>query len=198
MIEIDGKIISVDIILRRFMCDVGKCKGMCCVEGNSGAPLEEEETEILEKEFRAYRPYLKPEGLAAIGKEGFYVTDQDGDLTTTLIEGRECAYSVCEEGMTLCAIEKAWKEGRTTFRKPISCHLYPIRVTKFSDGSYGLNYHSWNVCAPAVTCGKAAGMPVYRSLREPIIRRFGGEFYTALEEAEKLLKEEMGERAPFF
>lgn len=198
MIEIDGKIVSLDILLRRFMCDLSQCRGMCCVEGNSGAPLEEEETKVLEKEFEGYRDYLKPEGLAAILKDGLHVVDEDGDLTTTLIDGAECAYSIRENGVTLCAIEKAWKEGRTTFRKPISCHLYPIRVTRFSDGTCGLNYHSWNVCSPAVACGKAAGIPVFRSLKEPIIRRFGKDFFAALEEAEKLLEEESGENGRFF
>lgn len=175
------------------MCDVGKCRGMCCVEGNSGAPLEEEETAVLEREFAAYRDYMTPEGLEAIGKEGHYVTDSDGDLTTTLVDGLECAYSTREGGVTMCAIEKAWKEGRTAFRKPISCHLYPIRVDRFSDGSYGLNYHRWNVCSPAVTLGRATGTPVYKALREPIVRRFGAEFYTALEEADRLLREETAE-----
>ncbi len=193
MLEIDGKIISLDILRCRFLCDVGKCRGMCCVEGNSGAPLEEEETVLLKSEFDAYRDYLTPEGLEAIGKEGFWVTDSDGDLTTTLVGEMECAYSTREGDVTMCAIEKAWKAGKTPFRKPVSCHLYPIRVARFSDGSYGLNYHRWNVCAPAVSRGQSTGTPVYKALREPLERRFGPEFYAALEEAERLLREETGE-----
>ncbi|MCC8035010.1 MAG: DUF3109 family protein, partial [Rikenellaceae bacterium] len=127
MIEIDGKIVSLDIIRQKFRCDITSCRGMCCVDGNSGAPLEEDECGILEREFENYKSYLKPEGLTAIEKEGFYLLDDDGDLTTTLIDGAECAYSFEENGATLCAVEKAWREGKTDFRKPVSCHLYPIR-----------------------------------------------------------------------
>ncbi|MCD7969168.1 MAG: DUF3109 family protein [Alistipes sp.] len=198
MIEIDGKIVSLDILTERFCCDIGRCRGMCCVEGNSGAPLEQEECAVLRDEFQKYRDYLKPEGLAAIGKHGFYVVDQDGDLTTPLIDGAECAYAVSDNGITFCAIEKAWREGRTTFRKPVSCHLYPVRVAKFSDGSFGLNYHRWDVCSPAVKHGKKNGVPVYRSLREALVRRFGDEFYTALEEAERLLADETAGNGKFF
>lgn len=114
--------------------------------------------------------------------------DEEGDLTTPLVNDAECAYAYTENGVTLCAIEKAWQEGRTPFRKPISCHLYPIRLMRFSNGTIGLNYHRWSVCAPARRCGARLGIPVYKALREPIIRRFGPEFYQALEAAEALLK----------
>ncbi len=189
MIEIDGKIVSTDILTECFACDLSRCKGICCVEGNAGAPLEPEELDILEREYVAYEPYLKPEGREVIAREGFMVVDDDGDLTTPLIGEAECAFSYEENGVTLCAIERAWKEGRTSFRKPVSCHLYPIRVLKFSNGTLGLNYHRWNVCKPAVERGREAGIPVYKSLREPLVRCFGEEFYHALEQAEKYLKE---------
>ena len=113
---------------------------------------------------------------------------RDRDYTTPLVDDAECAYAYTEEGITFCAIEKAFREGKTTFRKPISCHLYPIRLMNFSNGTVGLNYHRWSVCEPARQCGKRLGIPVYKALREPIIRRFGEEFYKALETAEQLLK----------
>lgn len=189
MIDIDGKIVSVDLLTEHFMCDAARCLGACCVEGNAGAPLDDDEVDILEEEYEAYRRYMKPEGIEAVERQGFMVVDDDGDYTTPLIGQAECAFSFEQDGITLCAIEKAWKEGLTQFRKPISCHLYPIRVAKFSNGSYGLNYHRWDVCSPAVECGRKLGVPVYKALREPIIRRFGEEFYRALEQAEEYIRQ---------
>ena len=188
MIEIDDKIVSLDLLRESFACDLGACKGACCVEGNAGAPLEMDEVDTLEEEYENYKPYMTPEGIAEVERQGFMVVDADGDYTTPLVDDAECAYSYCENGVTLCAIERAWAEGKTSFRKPVSCHLYPIRVVNFSNGTVGLNYHRWDVCAGARVCGKRLGIPVYRSLREPIIRRFGEEFYKALECAEEYLK----------
>ncbi len=190
MIEIDDKIVSADLLRECFACDISQCKGICCVEGNAGAPLEIEEVDILEREYSAYKPYMTPEGIAAVEKQGFMVIDEDGDYTTPLVNDAECAYTYQENGITLCAIEKAWMEGKTAFRKPISCHLYPIRLMPFSNGTVGLNYHRWSVCASARSCGAKLGIPVYKALKEPIIRRFGEEFYQALEEAEKLIKQQ--------
>ena len=187
MIEIDDKIVSADLLRECFACDLTQCKGICCVEGNAGAPLEADEVETLEREYAAYRPYMTPEGIEAVERQGFMVVDADGDYTTPLVNDAECAYSRNENGVTLCAIEKAWLEGKTPFRKPISCHLYPIRLVHFSNGSIGLNYHRWSVCEPARRCGRKLGIRVYESLREPIIRRFGEEFYRALEAADELL-----------
>ena len=189
-IVIDDKIVSADLLRECFACDIARCKGICCVEGNAGAPLEEDEETILESEYPHYKPYMTPEGIAAVERQGFMVVDEEGDYTTPLVAGAECAYAYTENGTTLCAIEKAWLEGRTTFRKPISCHLYPIRLMRFSNGTVGLNYHRWSVCAPARECGAKLGIPVYKALREPIVRRFGEEFYRALEAAEELLKKQ--------
>ena len=161
---------------------------ICCVEGNAGAPLEMDEVDTLEEEYPNYKPYMTPEGIRAVEAQGFMVVDEDGDYTTPLVDDAECAYAYTEEGITFCAIEKAFREGKTTFRKPISCHLYPIRLMNFSNGTVGLNYHRWSICEPARQCGKRLGIPVYKALREPIIRRFGEEFYKALETAEQLLK----------
>jgi len=187
MIEIDDKIVSADLLRECFVCDLAACKGACCVEGNAGAPLEADEVDTLEREYEAYKPYMTPKGIAAIERQGFMVIDEDGDYTTPLVDDAECAYSCRENGITFCAIERAWKEGRTPFRKPISCHLYPIRLVRFSNGATGLNYHRWSVCEAARVCGKQAGIPVYKALREPIIRKFGEDFYRALEAAESYL-----------
>lgn len=189
MIELDGKIVSTDIITEKFLCDLGRCKGICCVEGNAGAPLEAGEATILAEEYTAYKPFMTAEGVAEVERQGFAVTDPDGDLVTPLVGDAECAYSYSEGGVTLCAIEKAWADGLTSFRKPVSCHLYPIRVVKFGDGSMGLNYHRWAVCEGARVLGREKGVPMFRMLRDAIVRRFGRGFYDALEAAEKYLSE---------
>lgn len=187
MIEIDGKIVSSDLLTERFLCDLSSCRGICCVEGNAGAPLEEDEVSTLGQEFDAYRDFMTPEGLSTVEQQGFAVRDGDGDLVTPLVGDAECAYSFSRDGVTLCAIEQAWAAGATPFRKPISCHLYPIRVTRFGDGSLGLNYHRWAVCDGARKLGAARGVPVYKMLREAIVRRFGVSFFEALEIAEEYL-----------
>lgn len=190
MIEIDDKIVSSDLLRECFACDLGKCKGICCVEGDAGAPLELDEVDLLEEEYENYAPYMTEQGRQEIERQGFMVVDSDGDYTTPLVNNAECAYAFSENGVTFCAIERAYREGKCSFLKPISCHLYPIRVKQFSNGSYGLNYHRWSVCRDAVECGKKIGLPVYKALKEPIIRRFGEEFYKALECAEELFKEQ--------
>ena len=160
MIEIDGKIIATDLLTEEFCCDLSVCKGECCVEGDSGAPLDIEEVDLLEQEWENYKPYMTPEGVEEVERQGFMVVDVDGDYTTPLVDGAQCAYAFKENGITFCAIERAYREGKTTFLKPISCHLYPIRVKRFSTGDYGLNLH--------------------RALREPIVRAFGEDFYEQL------------------
>lgn len=196
MIEIDDKIVSTDILTTPFLCDIRKCKGICCVEGNAGAPLEMDEVDTLEQEFEAYRKYMKPEGVEAVERDGFMVIDSDGDYTTPLINDCECAYSYQEGGVTLCAIERAYKSGETTFVKPISCHLYPIRLTTFSNGTIGLNYHRWAVCSSALECGQDLGVPMFQMLKEPIIRRFGAEFFDALVAAHEYIGQTEQENEP--
>lgn len=190
MIEIDGKLVSDEILTEYFVCDISQCKGQCCVEGNAGAPLEIGEADILEEEFPKYRQYLTPEGAAAIEKQGFMVVDIDGDYTTPLVNDAECAYSYTENGVTLCAVEKAFLKGECSFRKPISCHLYPIRLINFSNGAVGLNYHRWDVCRSACAHGRKQGIPIYKAVKDALIRRFGEEFFGALEAAEQMLKNE--------
>lgn len=190
MIQINDKIISLDLFEVRFCCDLAHCKGICCVEGNAGAPLEAEEVDLLEQEYPAYKPCMNPEGIEAVERQGFMVPDAEGDCTTPLVDDAECAYSIRENGITLCAIEKAWREGRTSFRKPVSCHLYPIRLSLFGNGTTGLNYHRWAVCNGALARGAKEGIPLFRTLREPLIRHFGSEFYDALEEAYRFLQQD--------
>ncbi|MBQ2797329.1 MAG: DUF3109 family protein [Tidjanibacter sp.] len=180
MIEIDGKIIATDLLTEEFCCDLSVCKGECCVEGDSGAPLDIEEVDLLEQEWENYKPYMTPEGVEEVERQGFMVVDVDGDYTTPLVDGAQCAYAFKENGITFCAIERAYREGKTTFLKPISCHLYPIRVKRFSTGDYGLNLHRWNICKCAFECGKKNGVKLYRALREPIVRAFGEDFYEQL------------------
>ena len=189
MIEIDDKIVSLDLLRECFCCDLDKCKGICCVEGDSGAPLNIDEVDILELEWENYSPYMTEEGRAAVEEQGFMVVDVDGDYTTPLVDNAACAYAFEEIGITCCAIERAYRVGKCGFMKPISCHLYPIRVTRCRNGSAGLNYHRWAGCGSAREGGKKIGMPVYKGLKEPIIRAFGEEFYHQLEVAEDMLKE---------
>lgn len=191
MIQIDDKIISLDIFTARFACDLKACRGECCVEGNAGAPLETEEVAVLEAEWDHYAPYMTEAGRKSVEAQGVAVVDMDGDLTTPLIEDAECAYTIRENGVTWCAIEKAWKEGKTAFRKPVSCHLYPIRLVKLSNGMTGLQYHRWDVCRGAEQLGIRRGEPLYRTLREAIVRRFGEAFYREMEVCEQEL-ERMG------
>lgn len=190
MIEIDDKIVSIDILKEYFACDIAQCKGICCVEGNAGAPLEIDEVDTLEEEYSAYKKYMTAEGVEAVESQGFMVVDSDGDYTTPLVNDAECAYSYNENGVTLCAIEKAWRAGETHFMKPISCHLYPIRLINFASGGVGLNYHRWSVCRSACVAGAKLQKPVYQSLREPLVRRFGEEFYSALDAAATMIREE--------
>lgn len=190
MIEIDGKIIASDLLVEQFCCDLAVCKGECCVEGDSGAPLEIEEVDELENEYPNYKPYMTAEGIEAVESQGFMVVDVDGDYTTPLIDGAECAYSFKENGITFCAIERAYREGKCSFLKPISCHLYPIRVKHFATGDYGLNIHRWNICKCAFDCGKRDGVKLYKAMREPLVRRFGEEFYEALCQAAEMFENE--------
>ena len=189
IIEVEDKIVSTDIFTVKFCCDLAACKGICCVEGNAGAPLEAEEVDILEAEYDNYKPFMKPAGIEAVRRQGFFVVDSDGDLTTPLINEAECAFVSEKDGITYCAIEKAWRQGKTMFQKPISCHLYPIRLSNFQNGTTGIMYHRWSVCKDALVLGEKIGKPLYRVLKEPIVRRFGEAFFRTLEEVEASLDE---------
>lgn len=185
MLIVEDKLVSEEILDVEFVCDLNACKGACCVQGDSGAPLSEEEANLLEDEIDYIRPYLSETGSASIEEQGVFVVDEDGDLVTPLIEGKECAYTVFDEkGNALCGIEKAWKAGKTNFRKPISCHLYPIRVAELKEYT-ALNYHKWQICEPACKCGTKLKVPVYVFLKEALVRAYGEAWYKELDIAAK-------------
>ena len=188
MIEIEGKVINSEIFRQKFVCDISRCKGTCCYDGDSGAPLEDDEIAKLEEVIDEVRPYLNAEELKEIEKQGLWVKDRDGDKVTPIISGCECVYTNREaDGTWSCAIEKAFLDGKTKWRKPISCYLYPIRVSRNSHGEI-LNFHEWHVCKPALELGEKLGVPAYKFLREPIIAKFGEAFYAELEQVEAELK----------
>ena len=182
MIQIENALVSFDVFEEKFCCDLAYCKGACCVEGDSGAPLEKEEPTQIEADYDGIREYMKPEGIEAVQQQGFAVIDRDGDLVTPLIQNKECAYAIEENGACWCAIEKAWTEGKSKFRKPVSCHLYPIRITKY-DGFEALNYNKWDICACARKKGVEKGIPLYRFLKDALIVKYGEEWYEQLEYA---------------
>ena len=183
MIQIDDKLISEDLFSEEFVCNLAKCKGICCVEGDAGAPLDEDETHILDEIYPKIKPYLRPEGIQAIEEQGTYTLDFEGDLVTPLVNNAECAYVIFDEkGYTKCAIEKAYEDGVIDWQKPISCHLYPIRITEYSNFS-AINYHEWDICSDACTLGKELGVKVYQFLKKPLIRKYGEDFYQTLSEA---------------
>jgi hypothetical protein len=180
MIVLDKTVISDDVAENFFVCNIEKCKGACCVEGDMGAPLEEEEVSIIEDIYETVKPYLSEEGIKAIEEQGTWVIDEDGDFSTPTIGNRECAYAVYDDNKTLhCGIERAYYDGKTDWKKPISCHLYPIRITKYEEYD-ALNYDRWSICSDACSLGSTLGIPVYKFLKEPLIRKYGEDWYTRL------------------
>lgn len=194
MIQIDNKLISEDIFSEDFVCNISKCKGICCVEGDAGAPLEEEETKILEEIYPKIKHYLRPEGIKAIEEQYTHTVDFEGDLVTPLVNNAECAYVIFDEnGYTKCGIERAYEDGVIDWQKPISCALYPIRVTEYS-GFSAINYHEWDVCSDACVLGKELKVKVYKFLKKPLIRKYGEEFYETLCEAADEWEKEFGKK----
>lgn len=184
MIEIDNTLTSLDVVECRFVCDLNACKGACCVLGDSGAPLDENEASLLEDIYPEIEGYLRPESREAIAQLGKWVIDSDGDIVTPLVNGQECAYTIFEGDIAFCGIEKAYNDGRIKFRKPISCHLYPVRLKQIQNIT-GLNYHRWDICQHAISLGKKLDVPVYVFLKEPLIRKFGEDWYNQLTAAAK-------------
>ena len=180
LVEISDKIISTQIFERKFVCDLNACKGACCIAGDAGAPLTTDEIDILEEEFDAIKPYMRAEGIAAVEAQGVFYVDTDNDLGTTLVNDKECAFVYFDDnGITKCSIEQAHKDGKTSLKKPLSCHLYPIRVKQFEEFQ-AINYDVWNICSPACACGDKLDVPVYKFLKEPLIRAFGEDFFNEL------------------
>lgn len=181
MFQLGKTIVSEDIIQKEFVCNLAACKGACCVDGDAGAPLEANETKILEAIYPKVKPYLRKEGVEAIELQGPYIETQDGELETPLVNNAECAYVVFDKNETaLCAIEQAYNAGAIDWKKPVSCHLYPIRVKDYSEFS-AVNYHQWPICDDACVLGKELQVPVYRFVKEALIRKFGEDWYAQLE-----------------
>lgn len=181
MIQIDDTVISTDLFDQCFCCDLFTCKGICCVEGDSGAPLEDSEIEKLESLVPVVWDDLSEKSKELIQKQGVYYVDEDGDKVTSIVDGAECVFTYFdEEGICKCALEKAYREGRSDFYKPISCHLYPVRLDNLSNGNVAVNVHHWKICQCAVDFGKKKQVSVYQFLKEPLIRRFGVEWYEQL------------------
>lgn len=188
MITLRNTIISDDIKEQFFVCDLMKCKGACCVEGDLGAPLEEDELESMEEIYEDVKPYLSAEGIKALEEQGTYVLDEEGDYSTPTIGGKECAYAIYDEkGILKCGIERAYFDKKVGFRKPISCQLYPIRVSKYAEFE-ALNYDRWEICSPACDHGAALKVPVYKFLKDPLVRKYGIKWY---EELTALIEEEV-------
>ena len=180
MIVVDRTLISDDLKEEFFTCDLQKCKGGCCIEGDLGAPLTLEELEKLENIYKDVEPFLTKRGKHAIAQQGKFIKDHEGDFSTPTVDGKECAYAVYDQkGILKCGIEVAFNAGKTDFQKPISCHLYPIRVTKY-DNSEAINYDRWHICSPACDLGASLKIPLYVFLKEPLIRKYGQEWYQAL------------------
>lgn len=189
LVQIDNKILSTELFERKFVCDLNACKGACCIEGDAGAPLTYEEIDILESVYDEIVPYMRPEGVAAVAEQGVFYIDPTNEPATTLVNGGECAFVYFDgQGIAKCAVEKAFLEGKISWKKPISCHLYPIRVKTIGD-SIALNYSEWSICQPACNCGEQLNVPVFRFLKEPLIRAYGEAFYNDLLEVEKQLND---------
>jgi hypothetical protein len=180
MLQIDDTIISLDLLEEMFCCNLHACKGICCVEGNAGAPLEAKELKQLEDILPVVWDDLSPKARQIIRKQGVAYLDEDGEYVTSIVDGKDCVFTCyTEENVCICAIEKAYKNGKTDFYKPISCHLYPVRIAKYNDFR-AVNYHRWQVCRPAVSLGRKKRLKVYEFLKEPLIRKFGTEWYEQL------------------
>lgn len=192
IIEIDNVLVSTDIFTEYFCCDLDACKGICCVEGDAGAPVTIDEIAGIEDAIDTVWDDLSATAQAVIDKQGVAYTDRDGDLVTSIVGGKDCVFTCYEKGCCLCALERAWRAGKTAFCKPISCALYPIREKKLSNGMVALNYNRWDVCHDAVKKGNELRLPVYRFLRDPLVHRFGEDFYQQLCDAAQLIASEAG------
>jgi hypothetical protein len=182
MIEVGSTLLHEDVVNENFVCNLNKCKGACCLEGDSGAPLAADELDILKEIYPKVKPYMTAKGIATIEREGTHVTDFEGDYTTPCVDvNKECAYVTWENGITKCAIEKAWEQGAVAWRKPISCHLYPIRITNYPEFDV-LHYDRWNICSPACSFGDELKVRVHEFLKEPLIRKYGADWYQELED----------------
>lgn len=189
IIEVEDKLVSMDIITECFCCDLAKCKGRCCIEGDAGAPVTLDEIAEIEGNLDVVWAELSASAQSVIDRQGVAYTDRDGELVTSIVNGKDCVFTCYEnlstpdgtvENCCLCAYERAFRQGRITWCKPISCALYPIRVKTLRNGMTALTYNRWDVCRDAVQKGKEQGVRIYQFLRQPLINRFGGQWYATL------------------
>lgn len=182
MFQLGKTIVSEEIIENDFLCNLTACKGACCVDGNAGAPVDDNETGILAGIYDQVKPFLRKEGIAAIEEQGAYVKGDDGEWETPLVNDSECAYvTFTDNGTAKCGIEVAYEQGAVSWKKPVSCHLYPVRVREYTELT-AVNYHKWEICDPACALGKELKVPIYKFVKEALIRKFGAEWYAELEE----------------
>ncbi len=180
IIQVGSVLVSPDIFTEKFCCDLDKCKGQCCVEGDAGAPVTLDEIGGIEDSLDTVWTDMSASAQAIVDKQGVAYIDQEGDLVTSIVNGKDCVFTCYENGCCLCALERAYRAKKTDFVKPISCALYPIRVKDFNNGTVGINYNRWDVCKDAVVKGKELNLPIYKFLEGPLTRRFGAEWYKEL------------------
>jgi hypothetical protein len=190
MLAIQNTLVSLDLLERYFVCDLSTCKGACCVKGDAGAPLTDEEIDHLENIIDDILPFLDDEGKKMIEKKGVFEIDTDGDKGTSLLSNGRCAYALVDKnGMVSCGIEKAYNEGAIDFQKPISCHLYPVRITEYE--SYdAVNYNRWSICKPACECGAKLKVPLFKFLKNALVRKYGVAWYEELEKIDQLKRQQ--------
>ena len=189
MLAIGKTLVSLDLLDRKFVCDLAKCKGECCIKGDAGAPLENYEIDILENIVDDVLPYMDDPGRNKVNADGVFEIDRDGDKGTVLLEDGRCAFAtVTDKGVYSCAIEKANAEGKVKFQKPISCHLYPVRITKYPTYD-AVNYDQWDICKPACKCGADLQVPLFRFVKDSLVRKYGSEWYEELKAIDELRKE---------
>ena len=187
MFQLGKTIVSEDILEKEFVCNLAACKGQCCIDGEAGAPLEEEELQILLDIYPRVKPFLRKEGIAAIEDQGLFITTE-GEYETTLINNKDCAFVIFDEKKTAkCGIEEAYNQGIINWKKPISCHLYPVRIMDYSEFS-AVNYHKWPICDDACSLGEELGVPVYKFVKEALVRKFGEDWYNELEKVAETYK----------
>lgn len=190
MVEIQDTLVSLDIFCEKFCCDLDACKGACCIEGDAGAPVNMDEIPLIEEATETVWNELDDKAKEIIDAQGVVYADQDGDIVTSIVNDKDCVFTCYDENKCcFCALERAYRQGRTHFKKPVSCSLYPIRLSKVGSMT-ALNYHRWDVCRPAVQLGKKLNMPVYKFLKEPLIEKFGQEWWDECEIVAEELKKQ--------
>lgn len=193
MLAIKDTLVSEDLLERHFVCDLGACKGACCVKGDSGAPLLDDEVSILNDILPQVLPYMDGQGRDAVSAKGVSEVDREGEIGTTLISDGRCAFATIDRwGMVSCSIERAHRDGKVDFKKPVSCHLYPVRVKPYV-GFEAVNYDRWEICRAAVVCGEKHRVPLFRFVKDALVRRFGQEWFDELEAVDRELHRQ-GER----